>query len=197
MSNLAEIPIFQPNQTSTTVSFAINHANIRSGIHQKDTQIIRLHHIWSDHSILYVNFMAGQSPTGPGRWRAHRIYASHPALQKQITNKVHRLIITLSLQLNTPEDKWDKIKFVTKKESYINFIKHLYTTRPVQGSDIDNWINFNQTVNQNDKDILMLTITIDELVEQVKCSPKQSSLGNDGLGYGTLASQENKEVMSH
>jgi hypothetical protein len=64
----------------------------------------------------------------------------------------------------------------------------LYTIRPVQGSDIDNyinWINFNQTVNQNDKDILMLSITIDELVEQVKCSPKQSSSGNDGLGYGT------------
>ena len=98
MSNLAEIPIFQRNQTNTTVSSAIHHANIGSGIHQnlKDTQTIRLHHIWSDHSILYVNFMAGQSPTGPGRWRANRIYASHPALQKRITNKVHRLIVTLS-----------------------------------------------------------------------------------------------------
>ncbi|KAG0748730.1 hypothetical protein G6F57_001160 [Rhizopus arrhizus] len=139
MSNLAEIPIFQRNQTNTTVSSAIYHANIGSGIHQnlKDTQTIRLHHIWSDHSILYVNFMAGQSPTGPGK------------LQQELVT--------------------------------IEGLK-------AEGSDIDNsinWINFNQTVNQNDKDILMLPMTIDELVEQVKCSPKQSSLGNDSLGYGT------------
>ncbi|KAG1520346.1 hypothetical protein G6F51_014739 [Rhizopus arrhizus] len=50
--------------------------------------------------------------------------------------------------------------------------QHLYTTGPVQSSDIDSYINsinFNRTVNQNDNDILMLPITMDELV---KYSPK-------------------------
>jgi hypothetical protein len=75
------------------------------------------------------------------------------------------------------------------REIIRQFYQHLYTTSPVQGSDINNYINsinFNRMVNQNDNDILMLPITIDELVERVKRSPKQSSPGNDGLGYQYL-----------
>ena len=75
------------------------------------------------------------------------------------------------------------------REIIRQFYQHLYTTSPVQVSDIDNYINsinFNRMANQNDNDIWMLPITIDELVERVKRSPKQSSPGNDGLGYQYL-----------
>ncbi|KAG1136352.1 hypothetical protein G6F37_012087 [Rhizopus arrhizus] len=121
--------------------------------------------------------MAGQSPTGPA----------------------HRLIATLSEKTRLPpEDRWDKVKFVTKKaettddstsdptdirEIVCQFYQLLHTTDPAQGADIDNYINsidFNQTVNQNDSGVLMLSIAKDEPVEQVKRIPKQSSAGNDG-----------------
>lgn len=68
------------------------------------------------------------------------------------------------------------------RKSVRQFYQHLHTTDPVQGADIDNYINsinFNQTVNQNDNGMLVLSIARDELIEQMKHSPKKSSPGND------------------
>ncbi len=46
-----------------------------------------------------------------------------------------------------------------------------------------NHINFVDTIDQSDNDTLVTPITMDDLLGQVNRSPKQSSPGNDGLGY--------------
>ncbi|KAG1055418.1 hypothetical protein G6F43_002621 [Rhizopus delemar] len=65
----------------------------------------------------------------------------------------------------------------------------LYTIDHVQDIEIDNYLNsihFSKRVDQRENDALMSNITMDELLEQVQRSPKQSSPSNDGLGYQYL-----------
>ncbi|KAG0737661.1 hypothetical protein G6F57_012742 [Rhizopus arrhizus] len=69
------------------------------------------------------------------------------------------------------------------------YYQRLYTTDHVQDIEIDNYLNtihFSRSVDQRENDALVSNITMDELLEQVQRSSKQSSPGNDGLGYQYL-----------
>ncbi|KAG1136310.1 hypothetical protein G6F37_012114 [Rhizopus arrhizus] len=314
LNDLTGVPTFQRSQANIFISSVIDYLYAGTDIFHnlRDTQITRLHHTWSDHSILHISFTAGHSPTGPGIWRANPVYASHTILQEQIKENVTRLIHSFSnCKELPPEEKWDRIKLVTKKVihnygcSYVNWrkstIRHLekkrnrilrskppiavraqliepidkllgqlqqefavisslkagvkwreqgeksagffkrlhhrrtiqqqmmavkifdqqqlldhngseipatrtsdpasmrenvrqyyqqlYTIDHVEDTEIDNYlsgINFNRTVTQNDNNVLVSSITFDELLQQVQRSPKHSSPGNDGLGYQYL-----------
>jgi hypothetical protein len=75
---------------------------------------------------------------------------------------------------------------VTMRETVQQYYQRLYTTDPVQEVEIEeylNHINFIATIDQSDNDTLVAPITMDDLLGQVNRSPKQSSPGNDGLGY--------------
>ncbi|KAG1031569.1 hypothetical protein G6F25_012004 [Rhizopus arrhizus] len=302
---MSVIPTFQRHQSNTLVSSVIDYIYAGLNIHHtlKDAQVIRLHQSWSDHSILHISFTAGLSPTGPGLWRANPIYASHPALQKQLTDKITKQMTGFEHSTLTPEEKWDKVKSTTKKvirnysytyvdwrtstirhlerkrnrilrgkppmalrtqlitpidkvlgrlqqelttieglkagakwreqgeksagffkrlhqqrtiQQHMTAIQHLdtdpsnethtsdpdvmreivqkyyqqlYTTDRVPEVEIDKYlqtINFNRQVDSLDNDTLIAPITLDDLLEQVKRSPNQSSPGQDGLGYQFL-----------
>jgi hypothetical protein len=305
MNDMSVIPTFQRHQSNTLVSSVINYIYAGLNIHHtlKDAQVIRLHQSWSDHSILHISFTAGLSPTGPGLWRANPIYTSHPALQKQLIDKIPKQMTSFEQSTLTPEEKWDKVKFTTKKvirnysytyvdwrtstirhlerkrnrilrgklpmalrtqlitpidkvlgrlqqelttieglkagakwreqrensagffkrlhqqrtiQQHMTAIKHLdtdpsnetrtsdpdvmreivqkyyqqlYTTDRVTEDEIDKYlqtINSNRKVDSLENDALIAPITLDDLLEQVKRSPNQSSPGQDGLGYQFL-----------
>ncbi|KAI7890055.1 uncharacterized protein EV154DRAFT_445285, partial [Mucor mucedo] len=62
---------------------------------------------WSDHSILHVKFTIGESPTGPGLWRANPAYVKHGALQEQISKKAIQIINQYKHDQNTSAaEKW-------------------------------------------------------------------------------------------
>ncbi|KAG0734698.1 hypothetical protein G6F57_014301 [Rhizopus arrhizus] len=76
-----------------------------------------------------------------------------------------------------------------KREIVREYYQRLYTTDHVQDLEIDNYLNtihFSRSVDQRENDALVSNITMEELLEQVQRSPKQSSPGNDGLGYQYL-----------
>ncbi|KAI9364331.1 hypothetical protein BD770DRAFT_309573, partial [Pilaira anomala] len=56
------------------------------------TGISRLNANWSDHSIMHMSLVVGQSPSGPELWQANPAYATHYTLRNQITQKVHNLL---------------------------------------------------------------------------------------------------------
>lgn len=69
------------------------------------------------------------------------------------------------------------------------YYQQLYTQDHVEPNAIDDYlhtIHFEKTVSREDNADLVAPITIDDLIEQVKRSPKHSSPGNDGLGYQYL-----------
>ncbi|KAG0822606.1 hypothetical protein G6F19_011268 [Rhizopus arrhizus] len=142
LNDLTGVPTFQRSQANTFISSVIDYIYAGTDIFHnlRDTQITRLHHTWSDHSILHISFTAGHSPTGPGLWRANPVYASHKILQEKIKDNVTRLIHNISnCKELSPEEKWDRIKLVTKKIirnygcSYVNWrkstIRHLEKKR--------------------------------------------------------------------
>ncbi|KAG1446861.1 hypothetical protein G6F56_009441 [Rhizopus delemar] len=313
MNDMSVIPTFQRNHFSTLVSSVIDYIYVGLNLYHtlKDAQIIRLHHSWSDHSILHISFTVGLSPTGPGLWRANSVYASHSDLQNQLTDKIIKQMNRFEHSTLTPEEKWDEVKIITKEvirnysykyvdwrtstirhlerkrnrilrgkppmavrtqlitpidkalgrlqqelatieglkagakwreqgeksagffkrlhqqrttQQHMTAIKHLnvessnvtidsitnethtsdpeamrevvrqyyqelYTTNRVTEVDIENYlqtINFNRQVDSVDNDALIAPITLDDLLEQVKRSPNQSSPGQDGLGYQYL-----------
>jgi hypothetical protein len=82
----------------------------------QDTNIHRLNSYWSDHSILEIKFIVGQSPSGPGLWRANPAYANHAVLHDQIKQKITQVMYSFSLgETLTAAQKWDRIKKATKK----------------------------------------------------------------------------------
>jgi exonuclease III len=131
MNDLDDIPTFQRTNVGVVVTSTIDYIYLGRHLHQQlqDTSIHRLCSDWSDHSILQTSFKVGTSPTGPGLWRANPVYASHPALQHQIVNKVNRLMMHFAKHCSnmSPEDKWDQVKTATKKViknygySYVNW----------------------------------------------------------------------------
>jgi exonuclease III len=316
MNDLTEIPTFQRTRNDTSVSSVIDYIYFGKGLqnHLQNTKISRLKAEWSDHSLLQTTFIAGQSPTGPGIWRANPIYASHPELQTLINDKIQNLLLFLQKTNSslTSAEKWDRVKSATKKViknygyEYVHWRQHtikqlerkrnrilrgkpsaalkqqlispidiqlgqlqqelstiaglkagarwrekgerdagflkrmyhqrttqqfmtaikrpnnegtihisvespistentsdpiemrelarqyyqkLYTLDHVEENDIDRYLNtiqFNKKVDQRDNGRLLARITISDLIEQVKRSPKQSSPGDDGLGYQYL-----------
>ncbi|KAG0934887.1 hypothetical protein G6F32_010587 [Rhizopus arrhizus] len=232
--------------------------------HLKDTSITRLNAAWSDHSVLDITLVVGQSPTGPGLWRANPTYATHlePSLSpaekwdrvKASTKKVikqygyeyligpidtklgqlqHELveierlksgirwrergekdagylknlyqrrsaqqfiasfqrptihgsnIITVEIELPV-ERTSDPIDM---REVVRQYYQQLYTLDHVEDNELDQYlasVTFDKTVRIDENDQLMSPITIEDLLDQVKRCPKQSSPGDDGLGYQFL-----------
>ncbi|CEG83208.1 hypothetical protein RMATCC62417_17171 [Rhizopus microsporus] len=135
MSELQAIPTFQRLQSNSTV---IDYIYAGNDIHHnlKDTHITHLHHKWSDHSVLYISFVAGRASTGPGLWRANPIYASHPALKPLLTAKITDLVSTLAANKQlTAADKSDRVKLFAKKVirnysySYVDWRKASHARR--------------------------------------------------------------------
>ncbi|KAI9334631.1 hypothetical protein BD770DRAFT_18019 [Pilaira anomala] len=78
---------------------------------------------------------------------------------------------------------------VDMRELVREYYQQLYTLDPVEDNEIDQYlqtIQFNKTVTTQENDRLMGKIVIEDLIDQVKRSPKQSSPGDDGLGYQYL-----------
>lgn len=314
MNNMCDIPTFQRMNGDTLVSSVIDYIYLGRQIHQTltYTNIQRLNSYWSDHSILEITFTVGQSPTGPGLWRANPTYASHEALQKLIRQKVKQMLYNFSLHESlSAAHKWDRLKHAIRKViqrysfTYVNwrkktirslekdrnrilrtrpsdalktqlippidaqlgalqqeltdiaalkagirwreqgekcagFLKRLHHKRELQQQmtavkrlDVGNTtvtveasgmidrtsdpntmrnivqgyyqqlytvdtvdpdliqsylqtINFDSLVDTTDNEFLLADITIDDILEQVKRSPNQSSPGEDGLGYQYL-----------
>lgn len=317
MHNLTEIPAFQRTNGDATISSVIDYIYLGQQIyiHLQDTGIQELCAEWSDHSILNIQFTVGESPTGPGLWRANPAYVKHDdALQEQISKKVIRMINQYKHDKNaSTAEKWDKIKKATKKviqnygyeycnwrkasikllgrkrnrilrgkpspsirqilidpidiqmaklqkelseieglkagirwrekgekdagflkrihqqrtsQQYMKSIRklqndgtqinlnieisvetthtsdpnemreivrqyyqHLYTLDQVGDDGIDKYletIHFEKKAASRENDMIMAPITIEEILQQVKRSPKQSSPGEDGLGYQYL-----------
>lgn len=65
----------------------------------------------------------------------------------------------------------------------------LYSTEVIDNQKLDEFldsIRFNETVSPEENEQLLEEITMEELLQQVKRSPRRSSPGNDGLGYPFL-----------
>ncbi|KAG1164355.1 hypothetical protein G6F46_010885 [Rhizopus delemar] len=88
LNDLIGVPTFEHSQANAFISSVIDYVYVGTEILHKlrNMQITRLHHTWSDHSILQISFTAGRSPTGPGLWRANPVYVTHTTLQEQINS---------------------------------------------------------------------------------------------------------------
>ncbi|CAO3629834.1 unnamed protein product [Mucor hiemalis] len=141
-NELTDIPTFQRSNRGSTTNSVIDYIYIGHGLQNylRDTGIHKLNSSWSDHSLLHIDIKIGNSPTGPGLWRANPIYVTHPELQQLIADKVQHLFQEFrhSSPLSST-DKWDRIKVGVKKVirnygyQYVNWrqqtIKHLEQKR--------------------------------------------------------------------
>ncbi|KAI9364271.1 hypothetical protein BD770DRAFT_407061 [Pilaira anomala] len=133
VNDLTTVPTFQRTRNDTMISSVIDYIYIGQLLQNKlqDTGISRLNSTCSDHSIMHMSIVVGQSPSGPGLWRANPAYATHHTLQNQITQKVHNLLSYFKKTNSTltPAEKWDRVKLSTKKViknyscSYVNWRK--------------------------------------------------------------------------
>jgi hypothetical protein len=119
MNDLTEIPTFQISHNDSIISSVIDYIYLgHQFYHQlQDTDINRIESSWSDHSMLDIKLIVGQSPTGPGLWRANPVYATHTALQQQIIAKEVNLLsfFTKNKSSLTPAEKWDRVKTSQKR----------------------------------------------------------------------------------
>ncbi|ORE03775.1 hypothetical protein BCV72DRAFT_314661, partial [Rhizopus microsporus var. microsporus] len=70
-----------------------------------------------------------------------------------------------------------------------DFYQHLFSAEPVSNASIDNMLAHIPTdckLSQAAQDSLSCSIDLDDILEQSKRAPKQSSPGSDGLSYGFL-----------
>jgi hypothetical protein len=86
----------------------------------------------------------------------------------------------------------------TMREIVRQYYQKLYNRDHVEPNQIDSYlrgIQFHRTVKQQDNEDLIAPITMEEILEQVPRSPKNSSPGNDGLGYQYLKLLFNMEAL--
>lgn len=114
---VSDVPTFYRETVNGGIWSSIDYIYASEALRNffSNSQITRLHHTWSDHSILSTYINVGPSPTGPGLWRGNPAYATHARLQQQLARQLTSYVSSLEAETLTAAAKWDLIKLKSKK----------------------------------------------------------------------------------
>ncbi|KAG0978525.1 hypothetical protein G6F29_009263 [Rhizopus arrhizus] len=106
------LPTFERNDSISTIDYIYVGKPFRSAVESVDLQSIRSE--WTDHHMLMATLCVGQSPLGPGLWRANPVLAHNKDYQSQLYQKLTKVLEHLPSHLDF-QAQWDHVKAAVKQ----------------------------------------------------------------------------------